>query len=243
MTGLGHFTSIIYLPHSDRYEIFIDNQPIMRVRGRTFKGLNLKVGDHITKDELEQRESFIFKTTYQNTWVKEKERLNIVSDFIKSIDPQLIVEISGFGAQSTQLIKSHPKDKGRPDLTVYLNHYHNIAFVLVEVSGSERLLGGASYWIRPDKIDYMRNHPQEDLWFALCYTQMNILIFIKPDLDKNYPIHKRVLHNNITEYYVEFYPNSPEVITKEQFAQYVRNKIAQIRATAIPFKSDYPKLR
>lgn len=239
---MGVIKDIIYHQEMDRYEIRIEGERPFWVRGRTFNGLGIKTGDQISRAELEEREKYVFKLVYARLWGKEKERLKAVSEFIKSIDPQIRIEVTGFGAQTDKFIEAHPEEQGKPDLTVYLNRYHNLALILVEVTGSDRMQDPPTYWIRPDKIEYMRNHREIDIWFALYYKQNSHMVFIKPDMDKDYPLHPHVLHNGIKEYYVEFRSSDPEVHSGQKFAAVLREKIAVIRRDAIPFSTDYPEI-
>lgn len=171
----------------DRVSVFIDGAFCTGIRKRTFKGMHLKVGDEISCVQLKEKELFFWKQSYgEDAWKKEKVRINKVKHLIESIDKRLVVNITGFGADSTRLIEEHPGEKGSPDLEISLKDNPVGAVIKVEVTGTERLRG-SGYWIRPDKLEYAENHPNEDVWIVLHYAEpAELYVFLKPVSGKKY---------------------------------------------------------
>ncbi|SHF02985.1 hypothetical protein SAMN02745225_02293 [Ferrithrix thermotolerans DSM 19514] len=208
-------TKIVKLPANppkyteSKVLVYIDGQRCTLVRERTWQAMNLKVGDSIDCDELKKRENFHWKNEYskkdkngKNAWDKEKVRLSKVRSLINGIDTRIEAEIVGFGADSTDMIPEHPKESGKPDIEVYLRDTRAV-LIYVEVTGTE-VMRGDSYWIRPDKLEYAKAHPDQDVWFILHYAKPSEkYVFIKPIPGKKYTSVQKVI-NRSTEYYVEF---------------------------------------
>ena len=67
--------------------------------------MNLTEGQEITCDDLIELEKFHWKNTYrQIAWEKEKIRLEAVEALLKSINKQIVVNVTGFGAETSALI-------------------------------------------------------------------------------------------------------------------------------------------
>lgn len=58
--------------NAERLNIFIDGSFCTGVRERTFKAMNLKIGDEITCEKLKEQENYYWKETYKEVWKKEK---------------------------------------------------------------------------------------------------------------------------------------------------------------------------
>ncbi|MEO6404890.1 MAG: hypothetical protein ABIY51_15995 [Ferruginibacter sp.] len=162
-----------------RVNVFIDGQFCCGIRKRTFQGMNLSPGDEITCEELKGKENFYWKQSYgEAAWKKEKVRIDKVKNLIGVIDNHLLVKVVGFGADTLELIEKHPDEKGKPDLDISTNENPDVVLLKVEVTGTERLRG-TGYWVRPDKLEYAENHPDEDVWivFALCRTTGTICFY------------------------------------------------------------------
>lgn len=217
-------TKITYKPEKQRYWVFVDEAFCASIRERTFPALNLTAGMEISCDKIRDLENFHWKNAYnKESWEKEKIRLNKVVNLIENIDTRLKANIVGFGADTTEYIKEHPEEPGSPDIEVVLNDT-GVIIIFVEVSGTETMRG-ESYWIRKDKIEFIQNHPDKDIWVILHYAMpKEKFVFIKADLEKKYAVSLKTI-KQATEYYIEFYPNSPELKSFQEFESYLKNKI------------------
>jgi len=175
----------------DRVNVFINGVFCAGIRKRTFQAMNLEVGSDITCEDLKEKENFFWKQAYaEDAWKKEKVRIDRIKEIIEGIDDRLLVKIVGFGADSNELIKEHPEEKGVPDLNIVLKEDPANILMKVEVTGTERLRG-IGYWVRPDKIEYAENHSDENVWTVLHYSDPTELIkFIKHIPGKKYKRHE-----------------------------------------------------
>jgi hypothetical protein len=210
----------------DRLSIFIDGTFCAGVRKRTFQATGLKVGDEITCEELKGKENFVWKQLYgKPAWKKEKVRIEKVSDLIKKTNENALVKIVGFGADSEELIKEHPEEKGKPDIDIMHKEKPDTTLIKVEVTGTERMREGSDYWVRPDKLEYAENHPDEDVWIVLHYAlPSEKFVFIRPTKGKIYP---RVKHeiNKAGEIYCDFSDTDEEVKTYKEFSEHLKSKL------------------
>jgi hypothetical protein len=210
--------------NKDRTYVYIDNSFCLSVRTRTWISFNLNIGDEANCEELKEKEKFFWKKQYgKDSWEKEKIRLNYVSKWIKKYISFVDVKTTGFGANSTDFIAEHPKEKGEPDLQIVLENTKTVVLSL-EVTGTERKRGNG-YWVRPDKIDYIQKHPEKDIWIALHYADDKKIIWIKPFMDKQYTYVEKNLKGAI-EYFVVFNDKSPEVHTSQEFKDYIDRVVA-----------------
>lgn len=208
--------------NKDRVYIFINDKYCASVRKRTFDALEVQVGDIIDCNKLKEKESYIWKLLYKNSWEDEKRRIQYVKSWLNKYIPHLKVEITGFGANSKELIKQHPEEKGEPDLTLFLKNTKTIILFL-EVTGTYRKKGD-DFWVRPDKIDYIQKHKDKDIWIALHYELDKKIIWLKPSLSKKYDTFSINL-KGADENYVSFTENSKEVKSSAEFRKYVLDKI------------------
>ena len=205
--------------NKDRTYVYIDDNYCLSVRSRTWISFKLDIGDEADCESLKEQEKFIWKNLYNtDSWKKEKIRLHYVSSWLKKYIPFIDVKISGFGADTTEYIASHPEEKGEPDINITLENTNTIVLFL-EVTGTEHKRGN-DYWIRPDKIDYIQKHNEKDIWVALHYADAKKIIWIKPFLDKKYSYVEKNLKGAI-EYFVIFDDNSPEVKSSQEFKDYI----------------------
>lgn len=218
-------TNIVYKPDRGRYWVFIDGEYCTSIRDRTFPAMNVDIGAEISCEELKNLENFHWKNQYgKASWEREQVRLARIVEIIECIDDRVKVNVVGFGAGSTEFIERHPEEAGKPDLEVVLRADENVSILLVEVTGTETRRG-SDYWIRPDKLAYCQNHPQEDVWIVLHYANPEeLVIFIKPDRGNKYNAQEIVIRGS-TEYYVIFNDNSPELRTHQEFSEYLIQKI------------------
>lgn len=217
-------TNIVFKQDHQRYWIFVDGAYCTSIRERTFSALNLRIGQQIGCDQVKELESHHWKHAYGETaWAKEKVRLNKVKSLIEQLDGRVTVEIIGFGADSEDFISGHPSESGKPDMAVKTSAGQT-AVLLVEVTGTE-VMRGQTYWVRPDKLDYAKAHPAEDVWLILHYMQpFEKYVFIKPNLSKNYAVSRKVIRESV-ELYIEFSDSDDEVVSQEYFREHLSNKV------------------
>lgn len=223
---MSKITDIVHKPDKERYWIFVDGKYCCSIRERTFPALQLMIGQEVTCDEINERESFVWKSQYgEAAWKKEGVRLDKVKALIDGIDPRAEARVVGFGAGSTEFIAEHPEEAGRPDIEVVLTGRQHVALLSVEVTGTEQMRG-ATYWVRPDKLAYIQAHPDQDVWLILHYAEPEErFVFIRPTSKKaHYPIVDKVIRG-ATEHYVEFTDASPEVVSYETFRDNLLGKI------------------
>ena len=214
-------TGFIHKPEKDRYWIYVDGVYCCSVRERTFPALGLSVGQEIGCEAIKELENHHWKHSYgAAAWDKEKVRLSKAKTLIESMDSRVAVEIVGFGADTNEFIAGHPEESGKPDMQV-LTQKGSVLLLLVEVTGTETMRGN-TYWVRPDKLEYAKNHPNEDVWIILHYAQPEKFIFIKPDPSNVYKLSDVVIRG-ATEHFVAFTDASPGVFTQAEFAAHLEH--------------------
>lgn len=208
-----------------RVNVFIDGQFCCGIRKRTFQGMNLSPGDEITCEELKGKENFYWKQSYgEAAWKKEKVRIDKVKNLIGVIDNHLLVKVVGFGADTLELIEKHPDEKGKPDLDISTNENPDVVLLKVEVTGTERLRG-TGYWVRPDKLEYAENHPDEDVWIVLHYAEpQELFVFIKPIPGKVYERHTIKIFD-AGEIMCIFNEGEKELKSHGEFTKYIKGKL------------------
>lgn len=223
-------TKISYNPRNDRHWIYIDGEYCTAIRARTFKAMDLQVGQEISCEQVKDRENFHFKHQYQNTWEQEKVRIDRVCKLIHYLNPGVETRVTGFGADTTEMIKAHPDEAGKPDIEVWRKEGSRL-LMRVEVTGTERMRGD-DFWIRPDKLKYCQNHPEQNVWIILHYAQpKERFVLVKPDGRKQYP-YKVVNIRGTDEYYVSFTTQDAEVRTRQQFSTHLQSLVDNGQAPA-----------
>ncbi|WP_460192667.1 hypothetical protein [Thermosynechococcus sp. FA-CM-4201] len=188
--------------------------------------MNLQKGDTITCEGIKENDKYIFKKLYQDTWPEEKKRIDAVTKLIQQRVPSIEIEFVGFGANTTEFIKEHPEESGKPDLSLQINE---IEIIALEVTGTKRMKAGEGYWVRPDKLEYIQNHPERDIWIVLHYQEPEEkFVWIKPDIAKSYPYEEKNL-KGVTERYVIFHDGQKEVKKTEDVMTYMQTKIKEIK--------------
>ena len=87
----------------------------------------------------------------------------------------------------------------------------------VEVTGTEQMRG-TTYWVRPDKLAYVRAHPDQEVWLILHYAEpAEKFVFIRPSSAAADHIVVEKVIRGATEHYVEFTDDSPEVVSHDDF--------------------------
>ena len=220
---MPRITKILPKPEKERVWIFVDYEYCTSVRERTFSGLGLFVGQTISCEQIKELESHHWKHTYgQAAWDKEKVRLEKVRNLILSIDDRISVDITGFGANTNEFIAGHPDEAGKPDLEIRMAH-NGATILWLEVTGTE-FMRGETYWVRPDKLEYAKNHPELDVWLALHFASPEKFVFIKPNPNTNYaPVLEKIRQSG--EWMVHFDDNHADVIPVQDFVQHLKNKI------------------
>lgn len=220
---MSKITNILYKQDKDKYWIYVDGDYCTSIRARTFKGMTLFIGQEISCDQIVEMENFHFKNQYKNTWEQEKVRINKVSQLITSINPSVIIKVTGFGADSNEMIKAHPEEQGKPDVEVSIAN-SSTTIMLVEVTGTNRMRG-TDYWVRPDKLLYCQNHPEQNVWIILHYAEpTERFVFIKPIATKQYS-HFIQNINGTDEYYVSFNDSDDEVYSIDQFSNHLNSLV------------------
>lgn len=210
--------------NTERLNIFIDGNFCTGVRERTFREMNLNIGDEISCEKLKEQENFYWKNAYKDVWKNEKVRIEKVVKLIKSIDDNAMVAIVGFGADSDMLINAHPDEKGKPDIDVLHKHDPKSTILKIEVTGTERMRG-TDYWVRPDKIEYAENHPDEDVWIILHYSEpTEIFKFIQPIKGKAY-VRTEITIKGAGEIFCVFQEGDAELKTLEDFSAHLKIKL------------------
>lgn len=224
---MSKITRIEHKTDRDRVWLYVDGQYCCSIRARTFPAMRLQVGQEITCAEIQELEKFHWKIAYgQVAWDKEKVRLDRIKAVIEGFDPRLSVRVTGFGADTNEFIPLHPEEAGKPDLEVGVKG-ENRLLALVEVTGTERFRGGnpPTYWVRPDKLAYAKNHPEQDVWIVLHYAEPEeIIVVIKPNSESKYPVEEIKIRDAI-EYYIVFSDNDPECTGLDTFSRHLIKKI------------------
>ena len=222
---MARVTKILHKTDRQRYWVFVDGEYCTSIRERTFPAIGISVGSELSCDEIKQLEKFHWKNQYgEKSWENEQIRLDRVIEIIQGIDSRVAVKKIGFGADTTKYIAAHPEESGKPDLEVVLRDDNKVRILMVEVTGTENRRG-SDYWVRPDKLAYCKNNPDEDVWIVLHYKNpKELVVFLKPSVSKSYE-HTEIRIRQSIEHYVVFSEDSPEVCTFEQFAEYVLEKI------------------
>ena len=211
-------------PAGDRVYVYLDGVYAQSIRARTFAAMNLSVGQVISKDELEEMEKNHWKIVYgPASWEAEKTRLSRVSEMLTAHDDRISVSVTGFGADSVEMIDHHPAESGKPDLSVHLVGVAD-PITTIEVTGTD-FRRGNDYWVRPDKLAYAQRHPDEDVWIVLHYSKPNeLVVAIKPDPSKRYVAQRKTIRKSI-ELFVVFNPSDSEVHDFSVLVRHIRQKV------------------
>ena len=222
---MPQISRIEHLPNEHFYKVYVDNEFCCKVRERIFPAVEIQVGSEITCKELREREKYHWKFAYgPKSWEEENVRLRAVTEFISNLDSELRIKAIGFGAGKVEFIAAHPDEPGAPDLEVSYGSEER-RLMLVEVTGTINPRGGG-YWIRPDKLKYAANHPEEDIWIILHFSDSGegSFVFIKPDRGRKYPVSPKNIRG-ATELYVIFNSRSPEFKSYTFFKEHLLAKI------------------
>ena len=211
----------------ERLAIDIDGTHCCSVRKRTFAGMDLSIGSEISCEKLEEQEKNYWKYAYADLWETEGYRIERVIGMIEWADDRVETMIVGFGADQPEFIDSHSDTPGFPDLAVYLRGGGPLV-ARIEVSGTDKLREGSAYWVRPDKVKYAVDHPDEHVWIALHYQEPKQRVAcIKPT---NFKADREVRPTirGAIERYIEFYDRDPEVVDHNGFKQWLNSRVDQL---------------
>lgn len=211
-------TALVPKPEKERVWVYLDGKYCTSIRTRTFGAMGLAVGQETTAQKLEDLEKFHWKTVYgKSAWDKEKVRLDLVKALVEHEEPRVDVGVVGFGANTNEFIASHPEQAGKPDLEITVKGT-SMVLMAVEVTGTETMRG-TTYWVRPDKLTYARNHPETNVWLVLHFAKpVRKFVFIQPDPTKDYQVSRINIRGSI-EHFVEFSDSDTEVVPQEKFLQ------------------------
>lgn len=225
---MAKITKITPVKEKERIYVYIDGVYCSSVRERTWKGMGLNIGDEISCPELKEKENFFWKKSYgKSAWEKEKVRIDRIVLWFQKYIPEVDIIVTGFGAQHTNEILTHPDESGAPDLLIR-DHLSQMEIILLEVTGTE-FMRGDGYWVRPDKLQYVSNHPDKDVWIALHYKNpKEKIIWIKPESNTSSKKTKNIDIRGATEKYVIFNDGDEEIKTSQQFKDYILDKIKSV---------------
>lgn len=235
---MGRVTRIVAIEENGERKllIYIDGKFCVKMRERVAEALNVRIGDVRDCGDLRRKEKYIWKLIYYPKWKEEKERIRRTKELIMSWKLPVTIEETGFGVKSTGIIFSHPEEMGKADLRL-VHRELRVPLISLEVTGTNYPRGD-DLWLRKDKIEYARTHPEEDYWAAIHLKRD--VFFVKPVLTKEYahreiPIRKRLMDEGqvrIREYYVVFKKDDPEVHSAEEFRRYLREKVLALELSA-----------
>jgi len=212
--------------NQDRVYVYIDEQFCSSIRECTWIGMKLAVGSSITCDELKTFEQNFWKKLYGiDSWKREKVRIKRVIKWFSKYISQVNVIPIGLGVDSNDYLENiHSKEKGAPDLSIRL-HNSTIEIIALEVSGTEKMQGD-DYWIRKDKIDYIQNHQERDIWIVLHYQlPKEHFVWLKIIYNKSY-LTKVMNIKGGDEYYVVFTKDAEEIKQSDYFKDYILAKLS-----------------
>ena len=223
---MAKITKIVEQNYPKKLKIFVEGKfcvSFYTYRKKDIENiLNKKivVGEDVDCEKLKDVVKYLWKYKYnRESWKLENERKKKVLGELKMKIPNLEFKDIGFGTNTIELLKRHPKDKGSPDVLIT---YDGKELIRLEITGKRGC--GRTLWIRPDKIEYAKNHKFYDIWYAHTCDKEGEIWFIKPDLNKNYsPTEVEVRGGK--ERFVIFYRTSEEVKNVDEFTAYLKNKI------------------
>jgi hypothetical protein len=209
----------------DKVYVYIDNTFCTYIRQRTWLAMNLQVGSTIDCNNLKILENNFWKKLYgPSAWEREKIRIDRVIQWFSTYIPDVDIIPVGLGTDSNAYFENiHSKEKGEPDLSIRAKGF-DIEIMALEVSGTEKIRE-SGYWVRSDKIDYIKNHPERDIWIVLHYQlPKERFIWLKINKDKSYPT-QMINVKGAGEHYVIFHDSDPEICSSLDFKNHVLTKI------------------
>ena len=139
-----------------------------------------------------------WRRLYKKEWKPGAERVNYVKKKIEAWQCGLVVKL-GFMANSTQqLLAGMPNEHeiGEPDLEVWHKKKH---VANVEVTGSWINIKDGVLFLRPDKVEWAKQHPVPRSWTWFVYIDNE---FVADTVNAGqYPIVEKNLKGRIERYH------------------------------------------
>ena len=158
---------------------------------------------------------------------KEKIRISKVIKWFHKYIPEVEIISVGLGADTNDYLHDvHSANKGAPDLSLRIPNT-DTEIISLEVSGTEKMKG-QGYWIRKDKVDYIKDNRHKDVWIVLHYqVPKEQYVWVKIDSNKSY---KTVNINikGVIEYFIVLHKNSNDIISSSDFKNYILDKVKQL---------------
>jgi len=214
--------------NKENVNIYIDDKFCTGAKKEMIHNLNLKVDDQIDCEELKAKINLFWKEKYKEKWEEEKTRIIAVIEKLKRYfsDPKLKFEIFGFGTNTNQIIKNHPVEKGIPDIIIiYEKNGFNYGIVLLEITGTQRMEKTDDIWIRPDKFEFAKNHPNLDIFIAHYINDKDLLRFIDTKKLSELPKPEQQVINNTIESYIKLPYNHECIKSLDDFIEYLKEKL------------------
>lgn len=229
---MPRITNIQPLPQEgsgdNRLLIWVDGEPCVRVRARTWPAFGLTVGSEASCDELRERDAYHWKFQYQavGAWDKEQYRVRRVRQAVETIEPRVAAKVVGFGTGDPRLLPFHPVEHGRPDIDVVVAATGEVV-LSIEVTGTEQMRG-TGLWLRPDKLEWAMRHPAAEVWYAFHYARpTERLLFWRPQEDSRHDIREEMIRYSV-ERYIEIPEHSQGVITAAAFGVHLRSRVDRL---------------
>lgn len=125
-------------------------------------------------------EKFLWKNKYKYSWWREKERIQLVKDTLKSAVPELPFKDIGFGGVKWGYTLWASKEK----VMTWFKGYASKIFVLF--GGNWKTMMRNTLWIWPDKIEYYRREKLDKSRVAHTCDREKKAFFIKIDVHTVY---------------------------------------------------------
>jgi len=142
-----------------------------------------------------------YRDVYKKEWNNGSSRVELIKEMIQGVFPlkDMAIEIGFMGTSNQEILIGNPKghEKGEPDLLV--KHKGKPLFN-GEVTGSYVNLRNGELWLRPDKVQWARNHPNPQTWAFFVYKD-KILRFCVNDAYQ-YPIEQRKPNGIVERFHI-----------------------------------------
>lgn len=140
-----------------------------------------------------------WRRLYGSEWKHGAERVEIVKSKIESWDCGLVVKL-GFMADSTQQVLAgtpNGHEIGEPDLEVWRKKKY---IANIEVTGSWINIGDRDLFLRPDKVEWAKQHLVPKTWVWFVYADKE---FVKDSVSAGqYRVVEKNFKGKIERYHV-----------------------------------------
>ncbi len=151
--------------------------------------------------KLDRTSSNYWREIYKTEWHNGSLRVKIIKEMIQGIFPlkDLKIEEGFMGESNQEILIGNPvtHQKGEPDF--YVKHRGKTLFN-VEITGSFVNIKDSEMWIRPDKVQWAKEHPEPRTWAFFVYKD-KILRFCVNEAD-DYPIEQRTPNGVIERFHI-----------------------------------------